>query len=269
MQSILRNSIQPGCRLLVRPLGTQKFVNESPSNVRRIMANERLRQQAQEAFNKKEKGLYTIPNALTLSRIAITPAIGYFILNGMNSQALACFAFAAVTDAADGFIARRFNQYSQVGEILDPIADKLLITTSVLCLCQVGLMPIWLTKSIVSRDLALLGFGAVMRYASFTKEKPTFRQFFDFKNNPQKGFEPIFTSKLNTALICALVLHDLGATQLIGDTWYKLLGTILNYSVLTTNLLSFTFYGVRFLNIRPESTIRAKRWKTASSFEDK
>lgn len=162
----------------------------------------------------------TVPNVLTATRIATSPAIGYFILNGMQTHALACFAFAATTDLLDGIIARKFNQESDLGAILDPIADKLLMTTCFVTIYQAGLMPMLFVRGFIARDVFILTGAAFLRYFGF-QERPTLRKFFDFRNHPTIGFEPTLSSKCNTALQCACIVLTLGSEHLSGIPYYE------------------------------------------------
>ncbi|GLJ59396.1 hypothetical protein SUGI_1507190 [Cryptomeria japonica] len=165
------------------------------------------------------KKVFTLPNILTMSRIATAPAIGYFIWNGMYNPAMACFAYAAATDFLDGFIARRLNQETDVGTMLDPIADKLLLTTSFVALFNVGLLPLWATKIFIFRDLMLIGCGTTIRCIGFDG-KLTWRKFLDLKNYPTIGFTPTYTGKCNTALQCLIVATHLTTNQLAGSPIY-------------------------------------------------
>lgn len=72
--------------------------------------------------------LWTIPNVLTYTRIITTPFIGYYITTGQSTAALLLFTYSCVTDFVDGYIARKYNMKSIVGSIVDPLADKLLMT---------------------------------------------------------------------------------------------------------------------------------------------
>lgn len=208
----------------------------------------------------RSKGkLVTIPNALTVTRIATSPAIGYFILNGMHSHALACFAFAATTDLLDGIIARKFNQESDVGALLDPIADKLLMTTCFVTMYNAGLMPMLFVRGFVARDVFILTGGTVFRYFGF-KEKPTLKQFFDFRNHPTIGFEPTFISKCNTALQCLCIVLTLGTDHLTGIPYYQSSLTGLLYITLGTTCASLAQYMNR-LNMMNANQIRIPRRK--------
>ena len=122
--------------------------------------------------------MWTVANLLTLFRIALTLPFLYLIRGGHFGFALLVFFIASVTDFADGYVARKFNQQSSLGRILDPLADKLLTTASfiVMALPHEGFpsIPIWLAVSVVARDLIiLLGSLAVYLVTRFKEFKPT------------------------------------------------------------------------------------------------
>lgn len=83
----------------------------------------------------------TIPNLLTLARIASTPFLGYMILTHDMKSATVLLFFAGFTDLLDGYLARKWNSHTVFGSIADPAADKILMTTMVVCLAKGGLMP--------------------------------------------------------------------------------------------------------------------------------
>ncbi len=97
-----------------------------------------------------------IPNLLTILRILLTPILVILILQRRLDSATGLFAIAAVTDALDGLIARRFNQKTQTGAILDPVADKFLLTSAYLTLSAIDLIPAWLTILVISRDVIIV-----------------------------------------------------------------------------------------------------------------
>ncbi|GIU77811.1 MAG: CDP-alcohol phosphatidyltransferase [Bryobacteraceae bacterium] len=101
-----------------------------------------------------------LPNALTLVRIVLTPAVGFFLAADDLAAALPLLAVAAATDAADGFLARRWNAASPLGAYLDPIADKLLAATVYIGLAAAGRLPWWLAGLVLGRDALILGFAA-------------------------------------------------------------------------------------------------------------
>lgn len=87
------------------------------------------------------ENIYTVPNILTFSRLVAAPLVGYFLVYGHHTAALALFAYAGITDLVDGYIARRYNLQTVVGTIIDPMADKLLMTIGVACLAVNGSIP--------------------------------------------------------------------------------------------------------------------------------
>lgn len=85
--------------------------------------------------------IYTIPNFLTVTRIAASPVIGYLILQDANTWAVGLLAYAGLSDLVDGWIARRWNRRTVVGTIIDPMADKILMTILTVCLAVKGALP--------------------------------------------------------------------------------------------------------------------------------
>lgn len=89
----------------------------------------------------KHENIYTLPNFLTASRLVAAPFIGYCILHGYHIWALGLFAYAGITDLLDGWIARRWNQGTVIGTIIDPMADKTLMTILTVALAIQGALP--------------------------------------------------------------------------------------------------------------------------------
>lgn len=107
-----------------------------------------------------------LPNLLTALRLCAAPLTAYLILHGRFVAALACFAFAGLSDALDGYLARRLSPGSRFGVYLDPAADKLLMLASFVTLTMVGAVPFWLTALVIGRDLAIvLGVGVAWLFA--------------------------------------------------------------------------------------------------------
>ncbi len=105
----------------------------------------------------------SVPNYLTIARLMLVVPIALLLLRGDLAIAGFVFAFAALTDFADGWIARHFNATSQLGRLLDPIADKLLVGTSVLFLWWTGLLPTWFALVVAAREIFVLGISAIAR----------------------------------------------------------------------------------------------------------
>lgn len=98
-----------------------------------------------------------VPNILTALRLCAAPLTAFFILHGRDGAALGVFAFAGLSDALDGYLARRLASASQFGVFLDPAADKLLMLASFVTLTMAGALPLWLTVIVIARDLAIVG----------------------------------------------------------------------------------------------------------------
>ena len=106
-----------------------------------------------------------VPNSLTILRILLIPVYVGFLVYEQYDYALMVLFVAGLTDGLDGTIARVANQRTQLGAILDPLADKLLLTTGYITLSVMHLIPLWVTIIVVSRDLILM-LGTVV--AQFT-----------------------------------------------------------------------------------------------------
>ncbi|HMM40150.1 MAG TPA: CDP-alcohol phosphatidyltransferase family protein [Desulfovibrio sp.] len=104
---------------------------------------------------------WTIPNLLTISRILLTPAFAAAFTSHRFDLAWGLFALAGLTDALDGLLARLLHQRTRLGGMLDPLADKVLLVTSFICLSLAGFLPAWLAALVVSRDAIIVG-GLVM-----------------------------------------------------------------------------------------------------------
>ncbi|ETR74116.1 MAG: CDP-diacylglycerol--glycerol-3-phosphate 3-phosphatidyltransferase [Candidatus Magnetoglobus multicellularis str. Araruama] len=98
----------------------------------------------------------SIPNILTVIRILLTPIFVIAIIKNVYSFALMIFAIAAISDALDGLIARYLNQRTELGAQMDPVADKLLLSSAYICLAIIHQIPNWLTVIVISRDVIIL-----------------------------------------------------------------------------------------------------------------
>lgn len=154
---------------------------------------------------KKEvrENIYTIPNMLTMSRILATPGIGYLIITHQHVAAVSLLFVAGLTDVVDGYIARKYDMGSVVGTILDPFADKFLMTTLVVTLSVAGQLPTWLAVVILGRDAGLLMSALYWRWISLPPPR-TFTRYWDM-TLPSAEVHPTQLSKINTGLQLALV----------------------------------------------------------------
>lgn len=143
---------------------------------------------------------WTVPNALTVARILLTPLFVAFFLDGNHLAALSMFFLAGISDALDGFLARVLDQRSPLGAVLDPLADKVLLDTSYVCLAHAGWVPPWLAVAVVSRDVVILGGVALLTF---------------WGQDMRSRIRPSTASKATTASQMALVL----SAFLLGAGW--------------------------------------------------
>jgi cardiolipin synthase len=113
--------------------------------------------------------VWTLPNVLSLLRLAGVPVMVWLIL-GPHSDLLAVvvLAVAGFTDWLDGFLARRWHQTSRIGQMLDPVADRLYILAVVLCLATRGIIPWWLVALLVARDLMITALVPLLRTRGYS-----------------------------------------------------------------------------------------------------
>jgi cardiolipin synthase len=172
-----------------------------------------------------------LPNALTLMRVLLIPLFVILIINKIFGWALVTFAVAGITDAIDGLIARVTGQRTELGAYLDPIADKLLLSSAFVTLAIIELIPSWLTVIVVTRDIIIL-IGFLM--------------FFLTNHRPKMG--PSLVSKITTFFQISTIL-----LFLVSEYYSipKLLYNFAIYGVLFFTILSgihYIFVGTQFLS---------------------
>jgi cardiolipin synthase len=170
----------------------------------------------------------SIPNLITLGRILLVPIVVWAISSGAMWIAFVLFVVAGVSDAVDGFLAKRFNMTTELGRYLDPLADKALIVSIYLALGINGMIPRWLVILVVSRDILIVG-GIMLSW---------------LMGDPLK-IKPLWVSKLNTAaqiVFACVVLGSLGF-----DIKADLLTEVLMVVVTCTTLLSIAAYVVEWM----------------------
>ncbi|MEO8190843.1 MAG: CDP-alcohol phosphatidyltransferase family protein [Acidobacteriota bacterium] len=123
------------------------------------------------------RGPWTLPNFITLLRLAALPFFLYAISQGRFGIALVVFVAAGISDGIDGYLARRFDMRSALGAYLDPIADKLLLMSSYLFLTIPSFpaavkVPVWLAFIVISRDVLLLTVALLLILSSSTRRFP-------------------------------------------------------------------------------------------------
>jgi cardiolipin synthase len=156
--------------------------------------------------------ILTIPNLLTFLRMALIPVLAILLVYGEFGWALFVFVVAGASDGVDGFVARRFNQQSELGTILDPIADKLLMTTVFIILTLPSIyptplprhlpVPFWVTAAVIGRDILIIAAAAAI-----------------FVMTSFRGFKPSWLGKASTVVqifAVGLILIDANFPSLRG-----------------------------------------------------
>lgn len=144
-----------------------------------------------------------LPNLITIFRIFMVPLIVWLIISGQFLPAFMIFVLAGMSDAVDGFIAKRFNQETELGAYLDPIADKLLLVSIYVALGLQEILPAWLVILVVSRDILIIGAFLL----SWLMDRPV-------------PITPLMVSKANTTVqivLAAVVLGGLGFGIVLAD----------------------------------------------------
>ena len=169
----------------------------------------------------------TLPNLVTGARLVLAPVIAYQILSHNLWTAFSLLFIAGITDWVDGYFARLCNMTSKLGKMLDPIADKILLTSVFCALFIINRLPWWLAFTIILRDISI-SIGA----------------FFVWKYKLPLSLQPVLISKINTFLQIVLSL----ALLLPSENSYVVEGFLvaLIYGTLATTLMSGFLYARLF-----------------------
>lgn len=189
----------------------------------------------QRANDNQRTRVWTVANGITFLRIALLFYFLYLVKADRYGLAIIIFLIAGLTDFADGFVARRFNQYTALGRFLDPAADKLLTTAAYIVMAlphkDFVPIPIWLAVSVVGRDVLIL-LGALVVYL-LTR---------------YKEFKPTLLGKINTFLEIGLIFWYLVFNHF--RFWLPLLPVL--YGVVITSVIitgiEYVIQGVRVLS---------------------
>ncbi len=125
-----------------------------------------MSEQAQHTEEQVSDKIFTVPNLISFIRLMMAPAFLILLFHGNDLAAAIVFGIAASTDWVDGQIARRTNQVSKLGQLLDPAVDRILMITGVLGVFLVGRLPLWMIILVLARDLTLLvgGYHLLRKY---------------------------------------------------------------------------------------------------------
>ena len=181
-----------------------------------------------------------IPNLITLARLFAVPLLVWLIIHGEIGAAFWVFVLAGVSDALDGFIAKRFGFVTILGTYLDPVADKALLVSAYITLGQAGHINAWLVILVVFRDVLIIG-GTVLFH---TLDRPV-------------EMRPFFISKLNTLLqilLIAVLLGNLG----IGIPDFDSLPILAFFVGVTTALSGLAYMGRWVFGVRVDP-----KWRRA------
>jgi len=178
-----------------------------------------------------------LPNALTIFRVILTPIFIYLLFNSSmysNLSALIIFILASVTDAFDGYYARKYNIETEFGNFLDPLADKILVSSAFISFYFLDLIELWMVVVILSRDFFITCLRIVMK-----------------KNGQSLKTSRIAKSKTAVQLILIIFILIFLALEKMEASMFSLFGNIiLEYNIVynATFIVSiFTFYtGFRY-----------------------
>jgi cardiolipin synthase len=165
----------------------------------------------------------SIPNLITLGRVILVPIVFWLLVSGRIQAAFVLFVVAGLSDAIDGFLAKRFSWQTELGAYLDPLADKMLVVSIFVALGVLGELPSWLVIAVVSRDI-LIVMAVVLSW---------------LLDNPVR-IKPLVVSKINTVtqiVLAATVLADEGFGLGIGD-----IRTALVWAAAASTLASLVAY---------------------------
>lgn len=138
----------------------------------------------------------TIPNIITMVRILATPVFIIFLMQESYGRALGIFLLAGLSDLADGLIARTWHQKSPLGAFLDPLADKLLLSSSFLTLGILHKIPAWLAVTVISRDVVIMGGILILK-------------IFNVKVEIQPSLASKWTTSLQIVVVFLVLLREL------------------------------------------------------------
>ena len=175
-----------------------------------------------------------LPNKLTIMRVLLIPFFVFFMLVPVvpcsNYIAVAIFIIASLTDLADGKIARKYNLVTNFGKFMDPLADKLLVCSAMICLVATGQLAAWMVIIIISREFIISGFrlvaadnGVVIAASYWGKFKTTFQML----------------------MIIVLILN-------IPGRFFEILGVILTWVALILTIISLCDYLIKNKDVLKE-----------------
>lgn len=194
--------------------------------------------------------IVTLPNMLTIVRMVLIPFFVTLVFYQRFVLALITFVVAGITDGLDGLLARRFNQRSQLGTVLDPIADKLMLVTAFVVLSMRSVfpqpipshlpIPFWVTVAVISRDVFIVvGAAAINIMTGF------------------RGFRPSWLGKLNTTvqiLSIAIIMFAASVPYATGYYLPTIYATVFALAILSG--AHYVFFASKILNEDRSQAVR-------------
>ena len=177
----------------------------------------------------------TVPNLISIFRLVLVPVAIDAILTGRFDVAFWVFLIAGVSDGIDGFIARHFDQRSELGSYLDPLADKLLLVSIFVTLAVIAIIPVWLAILVLSRDVLII--GAIVLSWGLGRRLP---------------IQPIMVSKANTTAqiaFAAMVLFSRAFGWDVGGLWT--LGMVLVAGLTIVSGIAYVVDWLRIMSSEP------------------
>ena len=179
-----------------------------------------------------------LPNLISLARLLLVPVTIWLIISGRYGAAFWVLVAAGISDALDGYIAKRFDRRTRIGALLDPAADKAMLVSVYVTLGMAHQLPTWLVILVVFRDVLIVGGFLLTQAVSAPKQ-----------------YDPLYISKINTGMqitLVGFVLARLGLGTALGELEFVLI-----LAVAATTLGSGLTYLVRWTRIlaRSEQTL--------------
>ena len=195
-----------------------------------------------------------VPNILTIIRLLLIPIILYLIIIGNYIVALILFVISGITDIADGFIARKFSLISNIGKLLDPLADKLTLVSILTILTVQGIIPIWILVIVVLKEVTMV-VGASFLYG---KDVVVYSRWYG----------KLATVLFFLAIVSSLLIEEFNITNWLKDVdlalyCFALIATIFALIMYIKTLLSKGFIDKSDLN--KDVTVEKKEWKRKRS----
>jgi cardiolipin synthase len=173
-----------------------------------------------------------IPNLICVLRILLVPPVAVTLLSARYREALALIVVAGLSDGLDGFLAKRYHWQSRLGGLLDPVADKLLLTVTFVALANQSQVPVWLTALVIVRDVVIVSGGLAYQWLVAPVQP-----------------EPSRVSKLNTAMQLLFLCLVVTAAAFPGVVPVVLIDTsvlVAGAGVLVTGIVSGLDYVLRW-----------------------